>query len=97
MHKSLKVYDLQQKICLHFPHQNFVQKFDPNLHKIRFCELDTILYKNKRMFVKICLFMDKTVSNSCNLSLSYVNVGQIFVQSSDGENVNKSFVVCRTL
>ena len=76
-----KVYDVQQSICLHFPHQNFVRKFGPNFHKI----------------MKGCanwtLFLDKRVSDSHNLSLFYANLGRIFIQSFDGENVNKCFVV----
>ena len=29
-----KVYDVQQRDCLHFPHQNFDRKLHPSLHKI---------------------------------------------------------------
>ena len=32
--ESTKVYDIQQSTCLHFPHQNFVRKLHPSLHKI---------------------------------------------------------------
>ena len=47
--------------------------------------------------VKICLFLDKRLSNSCNLSLSYTNLGVSFGQSSDRENINKYFVGHGTL
>ena len=36
-HKKIshtKINDSQQRSCLHFPTQNFVRKFDPNLYKI---------------------------------------------------------------
>ena len=63
----------------------------------RLREFETLLSKSKQKMIKICLFFDKRVTNSRNLSLSYAKLGVILGQSSDGENVNMSFVVRRIL